>query len=146
MSVSVFLNIYLYRYGYKLVIFSEVYRRDLSDDKAVTEQGYTMFLGGARKETLGAEVREGLTVSAFLRGAGVTICGSLVEYQLSEIEDLKIISLILQPSNERRYVCQCMTEKDKLPMHIFAGNTSMALTRLSHICQCNLNFIHYFKK
>ena len=112
----------------------------------MAKQGYTMFLGGARTETLESTVIEGVTVSSFLRQIGVTIVGSLVEFQLSEIEDLKIISLILQPSNERRYVCQCMTEKDKLPMHIFAGNPSMALTRLSHICQCNLNFIHYFKK
>ena len=125
--------------------FSDVYRRDLSDDKAVTQQGYTMFLGGARTETLNSEVMEGVTVSAFMRQAGVTISGSLVEYQLSEIEDLKTISLLIKPSYEKRYICHCMKEKDKLPMHIFCGGAALALSRLSQICHCNLNFACYFK-
>ena len=104
-----------------------------------------MFLGGARTETLNSEVEEGVTVSAFMRRAGVTISGSLVEYQLSEVEDLKTISLLIKPSSEKRYICYCMKEKDKLPMHIFSGGTALALSRLSQICHCNLNFARYFK-
>ena len=112
----------------------------------MAKQGYTMFLGGARTETLESTVIEGVTVSSFLRQIGVTIVGSLVEFQLSEIEDLKIVTLLVKPSAERKYICHCMKEKDKLPMHIFPGGTALALTRLSQTCHCNLNFIDYCKK
>ena len=111
----------------------------------MAKQGYTMFLGGARSETLSSNVSQDVTVSKFLRGAGVTISGSLVEYQLSEIEDLKTISLLIQPSSEKKYECRCLKDKDKLPMHIFRGGTVLALSHLAQLCSCNLNFIDYYK-
>ena len=112
----------------------------------ISQQSYAVFMGGMQRTTLRAEVSDGLTVSSFGRQAGITFTGSIVEYQLSEVEDLKIISLLVQPSNERRYECVCVRDRNKLPMHIYKGGTSYALERLSQVCLCNLNFCKYLKK
>lgn len=104
-----------------------------------------MFLGGMRDETLKKEIVKGLTVSEFGKRAGITFSGCLIEYRLDDVEDLKTITLLLKPSTERKYICRCMQDSNKLPMHIFPGDILYALERLSQVCNCNLNFIDYFK-
>ena len=128
-----------------ILYFSDIYRNDIKEDGAVSEQSYAVFLGGMQKTTLHTEVAAGLTVSSFGRQAGITFSGSIVEYQLSEVEDLKIISLLIQPSTEKKYECICVKDRNKLPMHIYKGSTSYTLERLSQVCPCNLNFCKYLK-
>ena len=125
--------------------FREVYRADVKPDLAVSKQSYTLYLGGLQRENLAEEVAEGLTVSGLARRAGVRMVGFLVEYQLDDVEDLKIISLLLQPAGESKYICECLRDRTKMPLHIFRGTTEYTLKQLSTVCPCNINFHLYSK-
>ena len=122
-----------------------MYRPDLRDDVAVEKQNYTLFLGGMQPTHLRAYVTPKETMAELGKRMGVTFVGYLIEYRLSEVEDLKIVSLLLKPSAEKRYICRCMKDKSKLPLHIHRGATFRALGRLSETCHCNLNFTDYMK-
>ena len=111
----------------------------------MSEQSYTLYLGGLKREFLTREVAKGLTMSALAKKAGVRYLGYLIEYQLDEREDLIIVSLLLQPLDETKYVCECLGDIDKMPLHIFPGNTKYTLGRLSETCPCNFNFHLYSK-
>ena len=114
-------------------------------DRAVASQSYTLYLGGVRRENLAREVADGVTVSMLAKKAGVKLLGFLVEYQLDEREDLKIVSLLLQPYDEPKYVCECLGNRSKMPLHIFQANTEQTLEKLSNVCPCNSNFHLYTK-
>ena len=126
--------------------FRDVYRLDLKKDVAVSKQSYTLFLGGLQKEYLDCELETRDTMAQFAKKVGVKYLGFLIEYCLDDDEDLKIVSLLLQPGEETKYVCQCLLDDNKMPLHIFRGNTAFSLTRLSEICPCNINFRLYTKR
>ena len=119
---------------------------DLKKDVAVSEQSYTLFLGGMQKEYLDRELETLETMAQFAKRIGIKYLGFLVEYRLDDEEDLKLVSLLLQPGDESKYVCHCLIDDNKMPLHIFRGDTSFSLTRLSGICPCNVNFQLYTKK
>ena len=117
---------------------------DLKKDVAVSEQSYSLFMGGLQKEHLEKDLgRE--TMAQFAKKIGVRYLGFIIEYRLDEDEDLKLISLLLQPSEESKYVCQCLKDDNKLPLHLFRGDTAFSLARLSEMCSCNVNFRMYAK-
>ena len=124
----------------------EVYRADVKKTEgAVKEQNYTLYLGGVRKENFAVEVAPGVTVSTLAKQAEVRMLGFLIEYQLDELEDLIIVSLLLYPSNEPKYICKCLNNRAKMPLHIFQADTEQTLQKLSSICPCNTNFHLYTK-
>ena len=108
-------------------------------------QSYSLFLGGVKKEDLGLYVTPDETMLEFGRRLGFSFVGYLIEYRLDETEDLKIVSLLVKPITEKRYICRCMTDKTKLPVHVYRGGTGCTLRHLSATCYCNLKFTDYFK-
>ena len=118
---------------------------DLKKDVAVTKQSYSLFLGGLQKEHLEKELGDQGTMAQFAKRAGVKYLGFVIEYRLDEDEDLKLVSLLLQPSEESKYICQCLRDDNKMPLHIFRGDTAFSLARLSELCPCNVNFRLYTK-
>ena len=112
---------------------------------AVEKQSYSLFLGGMKKEDLNLFVTSNETVLEFGRKMGITFVGYLIEYRLDETEDLKIVSLLVKPATEKRYICRCMSDKTKLPIHIYRGGTGCSLRHLTATCPCNLKFMDYFK-
>ena len=119
---------------------------DLKKDVAVSKQNYTLFMGGLQREYLDSELETRETMAQFARKIGIKYLGFLVEYRLDEDEDLKIVSLLLQPGEESKYICQCLADDNKMPLHIFRGDTTFSLNRLSELCLCNTNFRLYTKK
>lgn len=112
---------------------------------ALSKQSYTLYLGGLQRENLAEEVADNLTVSGLARQAGVRMVGFMIEYQLDEKEDLIIVSLMLQPAGEAKYVCECLQDRQKMPLHIFPGKTEFTLQRLAEVCPCNVKFRLYSK-
>ena len=117
----------------------------MKTDGAVKDQSYTLYLGGVRRENFAREVLSGVTVSRLAKMAGVKLLGFLIEYQLDELEDLIVVSLMLYPSSEPKYVCECLDNRSKMPLHIFQATTRQTLEKLSTICPCNVNFHLYTK-
>ena len=118
---------------------------DFKKDVAVSQQSYSLFLGGLQKEHLDKNVGNQGTMAQFAKKVGVRYMGFVIEYRLDEDEDLKLVSLLLQPSEEPKYVCQCLRDDNKMPLHIFRGDTAFSLARLSELCSCNINFRLYTK-
>ena len=118
---------------------------DLKKDVAVSKQSYTLFLGGLQREYLETEIDDRETMAQFAKRVGIKYLGFLIEYRLDENEDIKLVSLLLQPSEEPKYTCQCLRDDNKMPLHIFRGDTTFSLARLGEICPCNLNFRLYTK-
>ena len=118
---------------------------DLKSEVALGKQNFTLFLGGMQPADLKSLVSSAKTMAEFGRQLGVTYVGYLVEYRLNEEEDLKIVSLLVKPSTEKRYDCQCMEDKRKLPLHVYHQPTAQTLTYLAGACHCNLNFTDYYK-
>ena len=118
---------------------------DLNGKLAVEKQSYTLFLGGMQPTNLRTFVSSKVTMAELGRLLGVTYVGYLIEYRLSEEEDLKIVSLLLKPSTEKKYSCQCMRDKEKLPLHVHHEPTAQTLIHLTASCHCNLKFTDYFK-
>ena len=118
---------------------------DIKKHKSVESQSYTLYLGGVRRENLAVEVMEGKTMAQFAKQLGIRWIGFLIEYQLHSHEDLIIVSLLMQPDGEPKYICRCLNDRAKMPLHIFRGDTTYALQRLPEICSCHSNFHMYTK-
>ena len=112
----------------------------------MVQNDYSLFLGGAQKADLEQAVDGAETMEEFGRKHGVGFAGYVIEYRMGVEEDVRIISLLMQPATERLYECLCMSNPDKKPMHIFPGRTSYLLSRLVYTCPCNAAYFGDYLK